>query len=367
MFPSIEKIFIYFRDQSDLYYILKIGTKVLSVITTFLLLKSVAKIGLLWEFNIALTFAVVDINLRYAFSKKTDIESSGKIAGIIFLLIAVLSALILWYFELVSIAAFVVFILSNLALQNLEFTTSSPRKLFVYSLIRFIDILILSLSLIDEVLLWTFIFYRLFLLALTGIKNFPKIRILQQISIRDLSVSYYSVFHFSIMSFPLYFLLKSDDGFWAYRVIISAIIGFIPSMLVGVFTDKLVLVKPIISLRQIRRLCFYLASITLGAFCIVALIDNLNIYDVGISLYQTFNLILFYSLVAANDIVNIVWNNSSIEQSNTYVPEMIVVCSFFILSFFFWSGFNEWRYLILATISFLFLLLIKLRKLEWRL
>lgn len=366
MFRDIKKIAIDLKDLLDIYFILKIGTKILSVITTFLLLKTVAKIGLLWEFNIALTFAVVDINFRFAFSKITDLESAGKIAGIIFLLTAVFSTLILWYFKLFSISAFVVFILSNLALQNLEFTTSSPRKLLGYSLLRAIDIVILSLSLITEVFLWTFIFYRLFLLMLIGIKNFPKIRVLQRISIRDLSVSYYSLFHFSVMSLPLYFMLKGNDGFWAYRVIISAIIGFIPSMLLGVFTDRLVLVKPIISTRQLRQIYFYLASLTLGTFCVIQLIALLNIYGVRISLFQTFNMILFYLLVAANDIVNIVWNNSSMEQNKTYVLEMIIVYSFFILSFFFWSDFDEWRYLTLATISFLALLLIKLRNLEWQ-
>lgn len=180
---------------------MKMLLKIVSFITAFLLLRTVEINNLLWEYNIGITFAILDVNWRYALSKKMDIRSAGIKTGSIFFIFSAMAVVPLLLLELKGILLFALYILSNLSLQNLEFTHSSSKELFYLFLIRIFDLVLLVGAQFNPQLLYFFLAVKIVFLFFNGLRGFLSLRVFNRLELVDFEVSFYSIFHFAITAF----------------------------------------------------------------------------------------------------------------------------------------------------------------------
>ena len=280
---------------------LKISSKVLATITGFILLYNVEKAGHQWAMNIGLTFAFIEINWRYILKFSFGIETLLK--PVLFVLsILGLGAMTIAYACFGEVASmYALYAVTHVILANIEGLGQTLTQVWRIIMLRALDISLLLLIAIGYCDYTIFFIWRI-LLLIYGIFMYKNIDFSIRINWGSFYVATYNILHLCILSVPLYWMEDKQSIFWSSKPIIFAFGGVVPSLIIGTFSNEILVNKyenNRIKIFGFYYLC-YTTIIATVYHCIAAhMLQQKSLLTI------TIMLALLQFLIGLNDVYNI--------------------------------------------------------------
>lgn len=146
----------------------------------------------------------------------------------------------------------------------------------------------------------------------------------------------------------------------------SAIVGFVPSLLIGYFTDRTALVRPSNAKDYFISYATMSGVAAFVTFAAIAVLEYFNFYSVQISSARLIALLIFHILLVSNDLVNVVASNDLKLTSNLNILKVYILLMALFFAVFFWFRFeSEWQYMALSSGTLFVLLAYRVNSIKW--